>query len=96
MLRTLKNISEDNFTIHYYLKSHLGGKSDILIICRNNRTVKSAIKSLAENHLGECEVKSDSILFDNGTRVIFRPVSKLDKLDGYRFKEYYFEEDYVL
>lgn len=95
----LKRIDKKYFELFFNLQNRIDSTSkNRLVICRSKKDCKEAMKFIAKDHLGECKIDSMSnkLTIDNVT-IIFIPVSELDySLVGYKYKDYYFEEEFKL
>lgn len=95
-LMMLKRMNPERLTQHYYLQQHKDPTSkNILVICRLKKDCKEAIKFIARDHLGECKANLVKCTLElNDTTIKFVPVAWADDLEGFRYKEYYFEEEF--
>lgn len=98
-LQMLKRIDEKHLRTHYNLRSRIKKDSkNRLIICRSKKDCREAIKFIAKDYLDRAEIDMSNlkIKIDDIT-LIFMPVLDIDNsLTGYRYKEYYFEEEFHL
>lgn len=98
-LMMLKRMKPDIISLHLNLQQHIDPASNnILVICRLKKDCKEAIKFIAKDNLGECEVSLNSdILKIKDTTFKFVPVINLYKsMISYKYKEYYFEEEFYI
>lgn len=98
-LMMLKRMSRNNpkrIDQHKYLEMRRDEKSNnILVICRTKKDCREAMKFIAKDNLDKCKVHLTSgILELEDTTIKFVPVSWADDLEGFRYKEYYFEEEF--
>lgn len=99
-LRTLKHIKKDNektFNMFFDLESKIHNDSNnILIICRNKRACKEAIKFIAKDYIEKCKVNMSSLtLTIDGINIMFVSITDLEeKIIGRKFKDYHFEEEF--
>lgn len=96
-LMMLKRMKPDRITLHLNLQQHIDPTSNnVLVICRLKKDCKEAIKFIARDNLGECEVSlSSGILKIKDTTFKFVPVVDLyESIIGCKYKEYYFEEEF--
>lgn len=96
MLKRIARNHPDRFNKHKNLEIRKDIKSNnILVICRTKKDCKEAMNFIAKDNLGRCEIHSSSnILKIDGTTIKFISISMVDELIGYRYKEYYFEEEF--
>lgn len=98
-LQMLKRIDEKHLRTHYNLRSRIKKDSkNRLIICRSKKDCREAIKFIAKDYLDRAEIDMSNlkIKIDDIT-LIFMPVLDIDNsLTGYRYKDYYFEEEFHL
>lgn len=98
-LRILKRIDDKYLRTHYNLQSRINKDSkNRLIICRSKKDCREAIKFIAKDYLGRADINMSDLKIKIGDiTLIFMPVSEIDySLTGYRYKEYYFEEEFHL
>ena len=99
-LRTLKNICRGNkeLLVNYHILEDKINKdsNNILVICRTWRSSLELLSDVAKSYIDKARIqKSKGILTIEGTTITFLPISRLGTLDGMRYKEYYFEEDFA-
>lgn len=98
-LQMLKRIGEKHLRTHYNLQSRIKKDSkNRLIICRSKKDCREAIKFIAKDYLDRAKIDMSNlkIKIDDIT-LVFMPVLDIDNsLTGYRYKEYYFEEEFHL
>ena len=98
-LQMLKRMDEKHLRTHYNLQSRIKKDSkNRLIICRSKKDCREAIKFIAKDYLDRAEIDMSNlkIKIDDIT-LVFMPVLDIDNsLTGYRYKEYYFEEEFHL
>lgn len=98
-LQMLKRMDEKHLRTHYNLQSRIKKDSkNRLIICRNKKDCREAIKFIAKDYLDRAKIDMSNlkIKIDDIT-LVFMPVLDIDNsLTGYRYKEYYFEEEFHL
>lgn len=98
-LQMLKRIDEKHLRTHYNLQSRIKKDSkNRLIICRSKKDCREAIKFIAKDYLDRAKIDMSNlkIKIDDIT-LVFMPVLDIDNsLTGYRYKEYYFEEEFHL
>lgn len=96
-LMILKRVSERNFILYRNLQNRIDKDSkNILVICKSVKACKEALKFIANDHLDNCKIHLNANKLEiEGKQIVFAPVSKLeDFLVGYKYKEYYFEEEF--
>lgn len=98
-LLTLKRLSRSNpkrIDQHKYLEMRREPTSkNILVICRTRKDCREAMKFIARDHLSECKANLNTgILELNDTTIKFIPVSYIEDVVGFKYKEYYFEEEF--
>lgn len=98
-LQMLKRIDEKHLRTHYNLQSRIKKDSkNRLIICRSKKDCREAIKFIAKDYLDRAKIDMSNlkIKIDDIT-LVFMPVLDIDNsLTGYRYKDYYFEEEFHL
>lgn len=98
-LQMLKRMDEKHLRTHYNLQSRIKKDSkNRLIICRSKKDCREAIKFIAKDYLDRAKIDMSNlkIKIDDIT-LVFMPVLDIDNsLTGYRYKEYYFEEEFHL
>lgn len=98
-LLMLKRLSRNNprrIDQHKYLEMRIDKNSkNILVICRTKKDCKEAMKFIAKDHLSDCKANLNTgILKINDTTIKFIPVSYVEDVAGFKYKEYYFEEEF--
>ncbi len=97
-LMMLKRMKPDRISLHLNLQQHIDPTSNnILVICRLKKDCKEAIKFIARDNLGKLSrvSLSSGILKIKDTTFKFVPVVDLyESIIGYKYKEYYFEEEF--
>ena len=98
-LQMLKRIDEKHLRTHYNLQSRIKKDSkNRLIICRSKKDCREAIKFIAKDYLDRAKIDMSNlkIKIDDIT-LVFMPVLDIDNsLAVYRYKDYYFEEEFHL
>lgn len=98
-LQMLKRIDEKHLRTHYNLQSRIKKDSkNRLIICRSKKDCREAIKFIAKDYLDRAKIDMSNlkIKIDDIT-LVFMPVLDIDNsLTGYKYKDYYFEEEFHL
>ena len=98
-LQILKRIDEKYLRTYYNLQSRIDkGSKNRLIICKSKKDCREAIKFIAKDYLDRAEINmSDLKIKIDDITLIFMPVSEIDYyLTGYRYKKYYFEDEFHL
>lgn len=96
-LQMLKRMDDWYLNLHYNLQSRIDKKSkNKLVICRNKKECREAIKFIAKDHLDKCKIDMVSLKITVGDiTIIFMPVSEIEYyLTGYKYNDYYFEEEF--
>ena len=98
-LLTLKRLSRSNprrIDQHKYLEMRREPSSkNILVICRTRKDCREAIKFIARDHLSECKANLNTCILElNDTTIKFIPVSCVEDVVSFKYKEYYFEEEF--
>lgn len=98
-LLTLKRLSRNNprrIDQHKYLEMRREPNSkNILVICRTRKDCREAMKFIAKDHLSDCKANLNTgILKLNDTTIKFIPVSCVEDVVRFKYKEYYFEEEF--
>lgn len=95
-IKYLKRLDKKILSMFSDLENHKDGNSkNILIICRNKKDCKEAIKHIANNYLGRCEIHMASLKIKiDDTTFIFTPISDIKNyVIGTRYSQYYMDDE---